>query len=74
MRAPLVSTAVLCPVRRRQAPAVVELRYTTTEPAGDRATLESDLSAAPEAEMGWGVRTSPAFRFADVSLISAQKR
>jgi hypothetical protein len=33
-----------------------------------------DLSAAPEAEMGWGVRTSPAFRFADVSLISAQKR
>ena len=37
-----------------------ELRYTTTEPAGDRATLESDLSAAPEAEMGWGVRTSPA--------------
>ena len=54
--------------------AVVGLRYTTTEPAGDRATLESDLSAAPEAEMGWGVRTSPAFRFADVSLISARKR
>ena len=54
--------------------AVVELRYTTTEPAGDRATLESDLSAAPEAEMSWGVRTSPAFRFADVSLISAQRR
>jgi hypothetical protein len=50
------------------------LRYTTTEPAGDRATLESDLSAAPEAEMGWAVRTSPAFRFADVSLISARKR
>src|SRR4030095_4903602 len=54
--------------------AVLKLRYTTTEPAGDRATLESDLSAAPEAEMGWGVRTSPAFRFADVSLISARKR
>jgi hypothetical protein len=35
--------------------AVLELRYTTTEPAGDRATLESDLSAVPEAEMSWGV-------------------
>ena len=39
--------------------AVPELRYTTTEPAGDRATLESDLSAVPEAEMGWGVRKLP---------------
>src|SRR4029450_8973421 len=51
--------------------AVVESRYTTTEPAGDRATLESDLSAAPEAEMGWGARNSLAFRFTDGSLISA---
>jgi len=39
--------------------AVVELRYTTTEPAGDRATLESDLSAAPEAEMGLGSENFP---------------
>ena len=54
--------------------AVVGSRYTTTEPAGDRATLESDLSAAPEAEMGWGVRSSLAFPFTDGSLISARKR
>ena len=39
--------------------AVLELRYTTTEPAGDRATLESDLSAAPEAEMGLGSENFP---------------
>jgi hypothetical protein len=45
-----------------------------TEPAGDRATRESDLSVVPEAEMGWGVRNSPAVRFANVSLISARKR
>src|SRR5215471_18964540 len=38
---------------------VVESKYTTTEPAGDRATLESDLSAAPEAEMGWGSEKLP---------------
>ena len=69
-----MSTAVLFPCAAPAGAAVLELRYTTTEPTGDRATLESDLSAAPEAEMGWVVRTSPAFRFADVSLISARKR
>ena len=70
MRAPLVSIAILylC------GAVGLELRYTSSVPAGDRATLESDLSAVPEAEMGWGVRTFPAFRFADVSLISARKR
>ena len=71
MRAPLVSTVVLFPVRHRQAPlARVEIHRA----AGDRATLESDLSAMPEAEMGWGVRNAPSVRFADVSLISARKR
>ena len=73
MRAPLVSTGVFAFWVAAGA-AIFEWRYTTTEPAGDRATLESDLSAAPEAEMGRGVKNSPVFRFADVSLISARKR
>ena len=50
-----MSTAVLFPCAAPAGAAVLELRYTTTEPAGDRATLESDLSAVPEAEMSWGV-------------------
>ena len=56
------------------APLVTGLDTLLPSRLEDKATLESDLSAAPEAEMGWGVRTSPAFRFADVSLISARER
>jgi hypothetical protein len=56
-----VSTAIFVSCAAPAGAAVVELRYTTTEPAGDRATLESDLGAAPEAEMGWGL--IPRLRF-----------
>ena len=46
------------------APLVTGLDTLLPSRLEDKATLESDLSAAPEAEMGWGVRSSPAVRFA----------
>jgi hypothetical protein len=69
MRVPVVSRRVF-PFLVAAGATIFEWRYTTTEPVGYRSTLESDLSAAPEAEMGRGVKNSPVFRFADVSLCS----
>jgi len=63
MRALPVSTTKSNPDRRRLAPALAELRYTTGTRTEDRSTLESEPSADPEAGIGWGVRGSPAIHF-----------
>ena len=57
MRAPEMSSPEFKSTVAPTAPLVTGLDTLLPSRPEDKATLESDLSAAPEAEMGWGVIT-----------------
>ena len=59
MRAPPLSTPNFESLAAPAAPLVTGLDTLLPSRLEDKATLESDLSAAPEAEMGWGLEKVP---------------